>query len=373
MRLLPTITLSPGMKIARSVGNSNGQTLLSSGTVLTDRFIKQLIRLGISRVYVEDGFLPDVEIEDVILEETRIKAKSLIKRLITETGLNKNALKRAALLAGDMMGTVNEIIDQLMANRSLMVNLMDIRTFDEYTFGHSVNVGVLSILTGINLGYNRDRLCQLGMGAILHDLGKTLISPGIINKPGPLTSDEFEEIKKHSIYGANLIKQAGWDGSLIPSVALQHHERYNGQGYPNGMKGNEIHEFARIVAVCDTYDAVTADRVYKKAVLPHEAYELMAGSGDFLYDYNVVKAFLHNVAAYPAGTVVKLSTGEIGAVVETIKGHSLRPRVRILFGPDGEYLKDYREISLSESKDIFIVGVIEDTRNITGFQKMGLV
>lgn len=363
MRLLPTTLLNPGMIIARPVYNSKRQILLSAGTVLTSTFIKKLIRLGVPRIYVEDGLFPDVEIEDVILDETRIKAKTMIKDLIDVVKAEgKITPKRAAILVGDMMGTVYEIVDQLLSNRSLMVNLLDIRTFDEYTFSHSVNVGVLSILTGISLGYNRDRLCQLGLGAIMHDLGKTMIPTEIINKPGPLTSVEFEEVKKHSIYGADLIRKTGWDGAAIPFVALQHHERYNGQGYPNGMKGDEIHEFARIVAVADTYDAITADRVYKKAVLPHEAFEMMAGSGDFLFDYNIIKAFWHNIAAYPIGTIVELSTGEIGVVVETAKGQSLRPTVRLLLSPDGKYVRGYREISLMESGDVSVVRVIEDTR-----------
>lgn len=366
MRLLPTILLNPGMIIARAVYNSNGQVLLSAGTVLTDRFIKNLIKLGISRIYVADGFLPDVEVEDLILDETRVKAKELVKSFIVEVkSEGRITAKRAAIMARDMLSTVNEIVDQLLLNRSLMVNLMDIRTFDEYTFGHSVNVGVLSILTGITLGYNRDRLCQLGLGAVLHDLGKTMVPPEIINKPGPLTPVEFEEVKKHSIYGANLIKKTGWDGALIPIVALQHHERYNGQGYPKGMKGDEIHEFARIVAVADTYDAITADRVYKKAVLPHEAFEMMAGSGDYLYDFDIIKAFWHNIAAYPTGTIVELSTGEIGMVVETAKGHSLRPTVRLLLSPDGKYIRDYREIPLAESAEVSVVRVIEDIRELS--------
>ena len=155
-----------------------------------------------------------------------------------------------------------------------------------------------------------------------------------------------------------LIKQAGFDAAIVSAVALQHHERYNGEGYPRGLKGERIHEFARIVAVADTYDAITSNRVYKKASLPHEAYEMLAGSGNSVFDFKVVKSFLHNIAAYPAGTFVQLSTGELGAVVETFKGHSLRPRVRVLFAPDGEKMKISYEVNLNEQPELNIVKVV---------------
>ncbi|KJS15848.1 MAG: phosphodiesterase [Peptococcaceae bacterium BRH_c4b] len=361
MRLIPVSSLNPGFKIARSVYNSNGQVLLSAGTKLTVRFIKKLKRLGIQRIYVDDGLLPDIEIEDVILEETRKQAVSRVKAFMTGFGPEKKiTVKKAAVVCRDMMDSVIEITDQLMVNRSMLVNMQDIRTYDEYTFGHSVNVCVLSLLAGINLGYDPKRLVQLGLGAIMHDIGKTLVPAKIINKPERLTPDEFEEVKKHCQYGAKLIKQAGFDGALVSAVALQHHERHNGEGYPRGIKEDRIHEFARIVAVADTYDAITSDRVYKKASLPHVAYEMLAGSGDYDFDYSVVNAFLHNIAAYPTGTFVELNTGELGAVVETFRGNSLHPRVRVLFAPDGSYMENCYEISLHEEPGLSIIRVLDD-------------
>jgi HD-GYP domain-containing protein (c-di-GMP phosphodiesterase class II) len=361
MLLVPVSSLAPGYKVARSVYNGSGQVLLSPGTVLTGRFINKLDKLGIQQIYVDDALLSDIEIEDVILEDTRKEAVSRVKAFLTGFGSEKRIdAKQSAALCNDMMETVSQIIDQLSSNRNMLVNLQDIRTYDEYTFGHSVNVCVLSLLTGINMGYEPGRLAYLGLGAILHDLGKTLIPDSIIKKPGRLTTDEFEEIKKHCQYGAKLIKQSDFDSAIVSAVALQHHERHNGEGYPLGLKEEKIHEFARIVAVVDTYDAITSNRVYKKASLPHEAYEMLAGSGNYAFDYDIVKAFLHNIAAYPSGTFVQLNTGELAAVVETFKGYSLRPRVRVLFTPDGKKMEKYYEVNLHEQPGLNIVRVLND-------------
>lgn len=371
MRLMSVKSLAPGMIIGRPVYNSNGHVLLSEGTVLTSIFIKRLAMLGISRVYVEDGLLPDIDIEDVILEETRTKAITTVKRFINNySNGNELTAKGAAVLCRDMMNTVLEIVDQLLVNRSMLVNLLDIRTFDEYTFRHSVNVCVLSLLTGITLGYNRKRLMQLGLGAMLHDIGKTKIPAGIIKKPEQLTPDEFEEVKKHCYYGFELIKQTGIEDVVVASVALQHHERQGGGGYPRGLRKNDIHEFAKIVSVADAYDAITADRVYKKASLPHEAYQLLSESVDSEFDSNILKAFLYNIAAYPIGTIVEINTGEIGAVVETKKGYSQHPRIRLLFTQEGKYIDEICEICLYETEKLYVVRVVENLGHLMATGKL---
>ncbi|MCL6477124.1 MAG: HD-GYP domain-containing protein [Peptococcaceae bacterium] len=365
MRRVPTHALAPGMEVARSVFNRNGQVLLTAGTILTRRFIEKLIILGIPALYVEDGLLPDIEIDDVINDKTRMKAISNVRNLIGagNRGIG-GVVKKAAILSREISANISEIVDQLLANRQVMVNLVDIRTYDEYTFNHSVNVCVLSVLTGIALGYGRDKLSVLAMGALLHDVGKIQVSRELLEKPGGLSPEEYESVKKHSQYGFEIIKSSFITDIVAASVALQHHERFDGQGYPNGLKGKQIHEFSRIAGIADTYDAITSDRVYRKAIPPNEAYEFISSCGGIRFDDDITKAFLEHIPAYPVGTIVVLNNNEVGAVVENIKGYSRFPRVRILFSGDGRYAKNYREVWLAEEPDLYIVRTAADIKEV---------
>ncbi|MFZ5642149.1 MAG: HD-GYP domain-containing protein [Bacillota bacterium] len=365
MRRLSIHSLYPGMKVARTLYSKNGQALLKAGTVLTGKYIERLKILGIQSLYIEDGLIPDVEVNDVIQEETRTRAICLVKSIIGQEKDNPaTVLKRSAILSREIESTISDIIDQLLDNRKTVVNLVDIRTYDEYTFGHSVNVCVLSVMTGISMGLTKQRLNALAMGTLMHDVGKILIPQEILNKPGALTPDEFEELKKHCFYGNKILKSGNILGALAASVALQHHERYNGQGYPRGLKGKEIHEFSRIAGIADTYDAIIVDRVYRKAVAPKEAWELIAGSGGSLFDGEITKVFLSHIAAYPVGTIVRLNTGEVGAVIENIKDYSNLPRVRLLFDPRGCYLPVGKEIWLGDEPALSVVDAVDDIGSI---------
>ncbi|TYO94940.1 HD-GYP domain-containing protein [Desulfallas thermosapovorans] len=355
MRKLAVYRLKPGMKIARPIYNANQQMLLASGTVLTATFIKKLEKLNIPAVYIDDDLLPGVEINDVVSDNTRYRAINYTKKIFHDFHYTRS-------LSGldGMERVVNNILDDLLDNPTIMVNLVDIRSTDEYTFGHSVNTCILALITGLKMGYNESALKQLAMGAIMHDLGKTLVPVKILNKPGKLTAEEFDIIKKHSEYGYSVLKKARHFNAISALVALQHHERYNGSGYPHGLSGRQIHDFAAIVGLVDMYDALTADRVYRRAYPCHEAFEMLSAFGDYMFDYNIVKSFLHHVAAYPISSVVKLSTGEIGVVMENRPGFSLCPVVNIMFTAENEKLKYPVKLDLSTTPNVTIVSVIDD-------------
>nr|WP_152945113.1 HD-GYP domain-containing protein [Desulfofundulus thermobenzoicus] len=345
------------MKVWRSIYNSRGRLLVAAGTVLGRGYIRRLKAHGVPAVYIDDGLLPGVCVEDVISDDVRVQAMKQVRLLLEEEPQGAPA-GRALIRVQEIAQAVNEIIDELLSRESVVVNLADIRSLDDYTFGHSVNVCVLSLITGITLGYGREELFRLGMGAVLHDIGKVRVPEEILNKPGPLTGEEFEVVKQHTVCGYELLQCLSGVGHAPACVALQHHERHDGQGYPEGLRGDEIHPFARIVAVADVFDALTADRVYRRALPVHEAWEMLAGSGGFLFDFRIVRAFLYNVAAYPVGTVVALSSGEIGVVVETVRGLSRQPRVRVLFDAGGAPVTDGRERHLAGERGITVVRVV---------------
>lgn len=355
MRRVPVDLLRPGMRVGRALYSSTGQLLVNAGTRLTEKVINRLRLLGISAIYVEDGFLDDVEVKDIISEELRLQALVRVREFFENP---PQGAGRAVIRVKAVVDTVKDLVDELLSSPKVVVSLVDVRALDDYTFGHSVNVCLLSLLTGISLGYDRKELIALGVGALLHDVGKSKIPPEILQKPGKLTPEEFALVKSHTVLGYQLLRKAGIESASCV-VAYQHHERYLGQGYPQGLKGKEIHEFAAICGVADVFDALTADRCYRRAYPVHEAYEFVAGAGNFLFDYRIVQAFLENIAAYPVGTVVRLSSGAVGVVTETKRGATLRPRVRLFFDAEGARL-DPQEIDLSEERSITITEVISE-------------
>jgi HD-GYP domain-containing protein (c-di-GMP phosphodiesterase class II) len=222
-----------------------------------------------------------------------------------------------------------------------------------------VNVAVLSVMTGISLGYNELKLRDLGVGALLHDLGKVKIDERIYNKPGSLTSEEFDTIKLHTTYGFEMLQSMKSVNILCAHVAFQHHERFDGQGYPRGMKGKEIHDFARIVSLADVYDALTADRPYRRALRPYHAVEYLNSMGGTQFDPDLTKAFVEHIAIYPVGSYVNLNTKQKAIVVSVNKPNKTRPVVRVLTDIDGNPTTPF-ELDLSTAPTLFINGFIEE-------------
>jgi len=365
LRKIDVWELKPGMIIDQAIYNKKGAMLLKPGTVLTNQYIQRLVNLGISTTYIDDGLLAEWEKpQDLISGETRRAAVNQIENLL----LSAQESGRLVIDPKAIYVTVNNFIDELLSSRSLMLNLVDLRAFDNYTFAHSVNVSILSLMTGISLGYEKDRLAALGLGALLHDLGKVKIPDNILNKPGPLTPEEFSIMKRHTYFGYELLKESNRVSEIIAVIAHQHHESLDGTGYPQGVKGKEFHEYAQITAIADKFDALTANRIYRKAFPAHEAFEMCAGAGDYLVKHSIIKAFIYNIAAYPSGTIVQLSNGQIGVVIDTPKGYSLFPRVRILFDINNHRLRKPQDISLKNRKNLFVSKVLSE-KEINGIYK----
>lgn len=329
MRRIAVSKLIPGMRVGRNVYGKDGQIWLGKGVLLTRRYIERLKELQIPVIYVDDGFVPDVEVKDIISEETRQRAVQQMKALLLKAETPKAAVINPPI---GIYRTVEEIVEQVLANKGVMYNLMDIRAEDEYLFYHSVNVCLLATMAGATLGWSREQLRELALGALLHDIGKIRVPPQILRKPGSLTKREFEEVKKHTIYGYEMLQNL----QSARKIARSHHERLNGQGYPDGLQGGDIPADIQLTGIADIYDALTADRVYREAYQPFEAYEMLAGAGNFWFDYRLIFAFLFNIAAFPVGSVVRLSSGAVAVVLGTQPGLSLHPRVRVIIEPTGE-------------------------------------
>ena len=257
----------------------------------------------------------------LVKTQTRLEATKIIKETMTN-------IHRNAIWDGEKVNkTVNRLMDDLIANRNIIYCLTDIRAMNDYTFDHSITVCILAIMVGIYAGYNYRKLKDLGVGAILHDVGKTFVPDLILNKTSKLTSQEYLEIQRHTVLGYEFLKKNDQINSAATQVAWQHHERFDGGGYPRGLKGTEIHEFARIVALTDVYDALSTDRVYRRRQLPHEVIEYIRDRGQQCFDPDFSQIFLQRIAPFPVGLTVLLNTGEKAIVVKVSSDLPARPLV----------------------------------------------
>ncbi|WP_421381153.1 HD-GYP domain-containing protein [Bacillus salacetis] len=355
MRFISTKTLRSGMVMASTVYNVKGQALIKAGVSVTERMIQRLIQLNIQYVYIEDGLSAGIEAADSIPVKVRQEAVNKIDS--TFTHLEKNSVSNNLVAleqsASNFKEVVDTILNEIKGSKDLLTLLTDVFTYDSYVFHHSFNVTLYTLAIGIELGMPPKQLDMLGLGAIMHDIGKMKVPEEILMKPGKLTYDEFKEVEKHSEYGFDILRQLHNVSLLVAHCAFQHHERLDGSGYPRGLKGDEIHPFAKIIAVADVFDALTSNRVYRDAMLPHEALEILyAGSGT-LFDSNVIQAFRKAVAIYPNGMVVVLSDGRRGIVERQNKALTHRPVIRII-AEGGEELTEPYTLDLGTSLDVTI-------------------
>ena len=326
MRFIPTFCLREGLILGKSIYNNLGGLLLKAGSEIKGPYIEKVIELGFQGLYIDDDISKDIEVENVISDELRLETISKLKNMFMNAKNNKSIDKNMK----EISSMTEEMVDELISNRNLMVNMVDIKSFDNYTFYHYVNVAVLSIIMGISLNLNKNELYKLGMGALLHDIGKVFINQDLLNKEEELTEAEFEIMKSHSINGYRYIK-SNFDVPVTSYIAvLDHHERYDGTGYPNKKVGENISLFGRIIAIADVYDALTSDRPYKKSTLPADAIEYIMGGPGTHFDFDFENIFIKKVSAYPIGTCVKLNNGIIGIVVENYSDSSTRPKIRVL-------------------------------------------
>lgn len=344
MRIVPIHCVKENTKLAKNIYNAKGSVLLKRGAILTSNLLVKIQASGIYTVYIDDGYSDEI-IDDVIKPELKMKAVNVIKDTFknienyTSALLNdsdqKDFKKKASLKGMEKYLKVlrdlsDGIVDDLLFSKQLLINMVDIKNINTYTYEHSLNVAMLSLVLGIELKLSRHDLFTLFIGAMLHDVGKAFVPEAIVNKTTPLTDEEHEVVEKHTTLGYDYLRDNYQIDTKARIIALQHHEHYDGNGYPKGMSGDHISKFARIVAIADTYDAMISDSPTSKAVAPHEAIEYLMGNAGTRYDFDLLNVFVRKVIPYPPGTLVRLSTGNIAVVTAVNPNFPLRPRVDIL-------------------------------------------
>jgi HD-GYP domain-containing protein (c-di-GMP phosphodiesterase class II) len=342
MRLVPINSVKEGSFLAKTIFDNDGRILLRDGVKLTEGLIRRIKSIGIFTLYINDEYSYNV-IEDVIEPHIRQKAIKSVKDTFSHFERFNSAAGAKGNLSGvtpprgnkqdyvkALMDLSKEIMDEMISKKNVLINLVDIKSLDNYTYQHSVNVALLSLVLGIKLKLSKYELYNLCVGAILHDIGKVFIPTEILLKKDKLTDSEFELIKEHTFRGYEYLKTSPDIPATARIVVLQHHEKVNGKGYPEMRKKDEINKLSKIVAITDVYDALTSDRAYRRAMSPNEAIEYIMASGESHFDFEMVKVFAKTIIPYPEGSLVKLSDGRLAVVEKLNSEFPLRPIIRLI-------------------------------------------
>ncbi len=408
MKYVEIDKVKAGMILAEPIYNEDGTVeLLGQGAVLTDRHIKLLDRLGITVVRIADpemekegddkfikptsasldadtvekaareaGRRYDVETFKQELEEledhnyepvvTNVVNANMVINVLTGEGNVPIDIKHEEMIvetkemfvhlkeSNDLnLSSVKENIEQalpdMIRNDDVLMRLNQLKESDDYTFEHSLRVSILASMIGKWLGYNKDQLVELGQAALLFDIGKMKIPDFILNKEKPITEDEFEVIKRHAQFGYSILMKTEGVTNNIKYSALQHHERLDGSGYPLRLKSGQIHEFAKIIMVCDIFDAMITDKPYRAKVSPFKAAEFISWQSGTTLDSKVCYIFLSHLAEFFVGKKVMLSTGEEGRIIYVDVNFPTRPVVQV----------EDRIVDLVKEKSVQIDALIE--------------
>lgn len=328
------------------------------GVIKKEETIEKIRRMGVQFVYIDASRGLDTQDAETAAEVDRRNESALQRAgeqspgpgarvpLDEELVIAQRIHSQAQGLVGNFMNNVkigaaidiapihqlaDELQNSVLRNANALSCLGRIREKDNYLLEHSVNLSVLMSLFGNYRGLSADVLHQTVVGALLHDLGKILTPDDILHKPGRLSPEEFEVMKLHARHSRDILAGTEGIGELTVITAAQHHERLDGSGYPEGLKGDEISVYGRMVAITDVYDAITADRVYHKGMTPTQGLKkLLEWSGDHL-DPVLVRQFIRCVGLYPVGSLVLLESGRLGVVVETNDADQRLPVVRVMY------------------------------------------
>jgi len=361
MRLISIDVLKEGMVLARTIWNEAGHPLLKKDVVINERIIQRLQQLNTHYLYIDDKISEGIEVEETVPTVVRNKTISIIKNSFQSIdGLSPvNASYVLDQQSKAILSIVDELLSVVSGNDEILTILTDAYLFDEYLYQHSFQVTLYSIAIAKELGYSAEDLRIIGIGALLHDIGKLMVPKEILTKPGRLTFDEFETMKQHTRYGFDLLRNLHTISLIVAHCAFQHHERIDGSGYPRGLVDFEIHPFAKIIGVADVFDAVTTSRVYREKMLPSQGLAIVEAGSGTIYDARVVNALKKSVVHYPNGVILKLSDGRRGIVSRQNTLDPAMPLIRI-FEEQNQILAATYEINLVDHPTVIIESVEAD-------------
>ena len=358
--------LRNGVLLCGIVYDEQGNMLWPARKALTSSFIMKLKERGVKNIYYSPPKYKNIFSKPPIFSDA---TQEFALNTIEEVGHQIKYGKLKDLKSAK--STVEKFLGEVKSHPENFLNLMVLKDYDSYTYYHSINAGLLAVFLTKKLGFNDVFALDVGLGGFLHDIGKILVPSKIVNKNGILTNEEFREMKKHPIYGYNLIREDATLSNYIKKIILYHHEKWDGSGYPIGLKDEAIGNFAGIVSICDVYDALTTERPYKAAFCVNDA--LLYIMRNTLKNFNpfVSQRFVNELSKmfelgsfYPVGSFVYLNTGEVGYVKAKDDEYTMRPNIVILKNFQGFPLRNPIESDLKRDTSRIIYKTIDDPEEI---------
>lgn len=285
----------------------------------------------------------------VALQEEISTARTVhldMERVIADT--MKNLQEEKSLKLEVMQGGINAMTDSIVRNPEALVWLSQLKRKDSYTYNHSIGTSVWAATFARYLGLPRNSIDTLAMGGLLLDVGKAALPDSVLQASTRLTPEQMKTVESHVAHSLNMVKDAPGVDERILAMVGTHHERFDGSGYPQGLSGDEIPIFGRIAAVVDTYDALTSQRPYAKAMSPHGAVGVLYEWRGIDFQPELVERFIQTIGIYPTGTLVELTTGEVGVIISINDHHRLRPSIMLLLDREKKRLKEFQEIDLMQ-------------------------
>lgn len=386
-RKIPVAELKPGMIFNKAL-TSGDKTIVYANNPVRGEDLEKMKKWGISEVQTVGALVKSVELDEP--PRTSPPAKETVSAPVSEkenkivSDYNKLLKKRKNLIEvhnfawkavenahtgikenkpfslDELEEAALKIIYLLKENPNIFLFLYGLDEGREYLVSHSVNVTFYSLIIGLGLKYDNKKLMDLALGTLLIDAGMLKIPPYIIHKQSNLTEAEFNQVRTHPLHGYKILKDLTKVTDSIANVALQHHEQFDGKGYPRGLKGNEIDEFARIASIADSYEAQISNRSYKNRVFFYHAMRHLLSSGVSRFDPVILKVFLSRMSVYPIGSLVELNDGRIGIVIGSIPEKPLRPMVKVVFDSMKKRVEKTEILNLLEDTSVFIVKALAE-------------
>jgi putative nucleotidyltransferase with HDIG domain len=355
MRVVSISNLRGDEILGKQIYDESGRVLLNAGVELKPFYIERIKELGITSVYIDDEISKEVVIEESLSDKTRQMSKRAVKDMI-ETYSREGKTNDTSV-----MNSVNSILEDVLSNKDVLVNVAEISASDNNIYSHSVNVSVLATIIGTHMGYSMLKLKDLATGALLHDIGKIKIMNDKKLLSGFHSQKELDKYieSMHPKVGYDLLGEQHVWNAYVKVAVLMHHERSDGSGYPLKLKGDEINEIAKIVAICDVFDNLISGRNIDERKTVSEVIEYLVGMSNIYFDAEMVRKFTMNIAAFPTGSCVMLSSNEKGLVVRQNNSMPTRPVVKVVYDKAGELLSEPYEVDLLKELTLFITKTCE--------------
>lgn len=369
---IPIDTLTVGMFVT-AIEDSQRVNLANAGRVPSQAAVAQLKKNGVKFAWVDQSlsvkgsvFKPvptAVEPDEPTSGPTPIKRKKMSRfsqqkkasKIIREAkGLAQKILNQTfegkSIHVDELDGWADDLIEAALIDSDALHCVSALRSKDEYLLEHSVNVATLLVSFGKHLDLPKETLKQMAIGGIIHDVGKIKVNDEVLHKPARLTPEEFEHMKLHQVYAGEIISTVTGLSDVSRDVCLMHHEKLDGTGYPRGLSGDELPIHGRMSCIVDIYDALTADRCYKKGMSSAEAFKILLSLTPFHLDKELVYKFINCIGVYPVGALVELSDGRVGIVWTSNTAEPLKPEVKCFYSRKYKRFIDVAYLDLKSSK-----------------------